>query len=75
MLNSFGVTRVLDLAIAVKLALYESANEFIERKKEGRNLPVICAACPGLVDYFEAAHTLLLPNLSTVKSPQQVRVH
>lgn len=74
MLNSFGVTRILDLSIAVKLSLQESAIEFIKRKKEGSNLPVICSACPGLVDYLEAAHTQLLPHLSTIKSPQQVRI-
>ena len=50
----------------------EEANEFIERFKENKYLPMITSCSPGWVKYIEMNYPELLPHLSTCKSPHQM---
>jgi iron only hydrogenase large subunit-like protein len=70
--KSLGADLVCDLSIVEDLTLLECQKEFVIRHKEGR-LPLLASACPGWVCYTEKTHgSWLLPNLSTVVSPQQL---
>ncbi|XP_015787839.1 cytosolic Fe-S cluster assembly factor narfl [Tetranychus urticae] len=69
--HSIGVDYVYDLTFARHISLIESQKEFIERKKSGT--ATLTSICPGFVCYVEKTHgDLLIPYLSTVKSPQQI---
>eukprot|EP00800_Vazella_pourtalesii_P000732 TRINITY_DN1063_c0_g1_i2.p1 TRINITY_DN1063_c0_g1~~TRINITY_DN1063_c0_g1_i2.p1 ORF type:complete len:457 (-),score=109.27 TRINITY_DN1063_c0_g1_i2:570-1940(-) len=74
MFRSFGVTYVFDSSFARSFSLMETANEFISRFKLGETqLPLLASSCPGWICYAEKTHgDLVLPFISTAKSPQQV---
>ncbi|XP_049764679.1 probable cytosolic Fe-S cluster assembly factor CPIJ010948 [Schistocerca cancellata] len=76
--KSQGADLVLDMRLAEDIVLIESQKEFIDRYKKAENgtsecLPVLASTCPGWVCYAEKTHgPLVLPYMSSVKSPQQV---
>ena len=74
MFRSFGVSFVFDSSFARSFSLIETANDFISRFKAGETrLPLLASSCPGWICYAEKTHgDLVLPLISTAKSPQQV---
>ncbi len=68
-LKMLGVDYVFDTAFGADLTTISEAYEFIERLKNGNNLPMLNSCCPAFVKYIENFHQELLPNLSTAKTP------
>lgn len=71
-LKRLGFNRVFDTNTGADFTIMEEANEFIERFKENKNLPMITSCSPGWVKYIEMNYPELLPHLSTCKSPHQM---
>lgn len=69
-----GAILVLDEGYFRQLSLIESSKEFqdsFNRRKD--KLPILTSACPGWICYAEKTHgNLIVPHLSSVKSPQQI---
>ncbi|KAG8506366.1 Cytosolic iron-sulfur assembly component 3 [Galemys pyrenaicus] len=75
--KKLGADRVLDTAFARNFSLLESQREFVRRFRgqpgAQQPLPVLSSACPGWICYAEKVHgSVLVPHLSTARSPQQV---
>ncbi|XP_007955657.1 cytosolic iron-sulfur assembly component 3 [Orycteropus afer afer] len=75
--KKIGVHYVFDTAFSRNFSLIESQREFVQRFRNQADpkqaLPVLAAACPGWICYAEKTHGgVLLPHLSTARSPQQV---
>ena len=71
-LKKLGFDKVFDTNTGADFTIMEEANEFIERFKENKNLPMITSCSPGWVKYIEMNYPELLPHLSTCKSPHQM---
>ncbi len=71
-LKVLGFDKVFDTSYAADLTVIEEANEFLNRKMTGENLPLFTSCCPAWVKYSEQYHPELLNNLSSCKSPQQM---
>jgi NADH-quinone oxidoreductase subunit G len=71
-LKMLGFNQVFDTSFAADLTVIEETHEFINRKKEGKNIPLFTSCCPGWVKYAEQNFPDLLDNLSTCRSPQQM---
>ncbi|KAL1453648.1 hypothetical protein WDU94_009974 [Cyamophila willieti] len=69
-----GVDLILDVGLAHCFTLLELESEFIERFRTGQQGgPLFSSECPGWICYAEKSHgDFILPNISRVKSPQQV---
>lgn len=70
-----GFKAMLDVTVMRDLALVESTQEFLSVLSAGNKsqLPFLISACPGWVCYAEKTHgELIVPHLSTTKSPQQL---
>jgi len=78
-LNDFGVSQTRDLTPFRDLCLNETLNEFVQHHERMKNeqsakRTLLCSSCPGFVCYAEKTHgDLLVPKLSKVRSPQQIR--
>ncbi|XP_006897523.1 PREDICTED: cytosolic Fe-S cluster assembly factor NARFL [Elephantulus edwardii] len=75
--KKLGVHYVFDTAFSRNFSLIESQCEFLQRfrsqKDGGQSLPLLTSACPGWICYAEKTHGhVVLPHLSTARSPQQV---
>lgn len=86
--QELGVKHVFDTTDSRDLSLVETAAEFLARYRAAKSqptgngntsstgsnvLPMMASACPGWVCYAEKTHgRLVLPNISTAKSPQAV---
>lgn len=71
-LRRLGFDKVFDTNFGADLTIMEESNEFIERLKKGRNLPMITSCSPGWVKYCEHYYPEMTENLSSCKSPQQM---
>ena len=71
-LRALGFDQVYDTSFAADLTVIEEANEFINRKLAGENLPQFTSCCPAWVKFAEQYYPSLLGNLSSCKSPQQM---
>lgn len=75
-LRDLGVHHVLETSFAKDIALIQNGIEFLTRYKDnekGSHLPMLTSSCPGWICYAEKTYgDLLIPLISTVKSPQQV---
>jgi len=71
-LKQMGFDQIYDTSFAADLTVLEEGTEFLERKKEGRGIPMFTSCCPGWVKYAEQYFPDLLPNLSSCRSPQQM---
>ncbi len=71
-LKRLGFDKVFDTNTGADFTIMEEANEFIERFKENKYLPMITSCSPGWVKYIEMNYPELLPHLSTCKSPHQM---
>ncbi|MFH1175230.1 MAG: [FeFe] hydrogenase, group A [bacterium] len=67
-----GFDIVFDTSVAADLTTIEEADELIERLETGENLPMFTSCCPAWVKYVEFYHPELIPNLTTVRSPQMI---
>ena len=71
-LKRLGFDGVYDMNLTADLTIMEEATEFLERMKEGKNLPLITSCSPGWIKYCEHYFPEFTDNLSTCKSPQQM---
>ncbi len=71
-IKRLGVNKVYDTNFGADLTIMEESNEFLQRFKENKNLPIITSCSPGWVNYCEYYYPELLTNLSTCKSPHQM---
>ena len=71
-LKRLGFDIVFDTAFGADITTIEVANELETRLNENNNLPLLSSCCPSWVQYIEEFYPELIPNLSIVKSPQQI---
>lgn len=71
-IKALGFEGVYDMNLTADLTIMEEATEFLERMKEGKNLPLITSCSPGWIKYCEHYFPEFTDNLSTCKSPQQM---
>ena len=71
-MKALGFDGVYDMNLTADLTIMEEATEFLERFKEGKNLPLITSCSPGWVKYCEHYFPEFTDNLSSCKSPQQM---
>jgi iron-only hydrogenase group A len=71
-LRKIGFSKVYESSFAADVNIIEMAEEFIKRFEKGENLPLITGDCPAWIKYAEQFTPGILPNISTVKSPQQI---
>ncbi len=70
-LRQLGADVVLDTNVTADLVVMEEGTELLDRLRRGSRLPLITSCSPGWVNFVEKNYPQRLPNLSTVKSPQQ----
>lgn len=70
-LKRLGFDYVFDLSLANDIYQKELAKELLKSKKEGRGA-LISSFCPSVVKLIEQSYPELVPNLSQIKSPQQI---
>lgn len=68
-LKKIGFDYVFDLNVGADITTIEETEEFIERFESKKGLPMFTACCPAWVRYVEIFHHLLIPHLTTTKSP------
>ncbi|XP_067390456.1 cytosolic iron-sulfur assembly component 3 isoform X1 [Emydura macquarii macquarii] len=76
-LKTLGVHYVFDTTFSRNFSLLECQREFVRRfrrqAEDKKALPMLASACPGWICYAEKTHgSLVIPYISTTKSPQQV---
>jgi len=71
-LRRLGFDKVFDTSFSADLTIWEEANEFLARKKNGGALPMFTSCCPAWVKMAEHHFPELLDNISTCRSPQQM---
>lgn len=67
-----GFDEVYDTNFGADLTVTEEANEFIEKFKAGKNLPLFTSCCPAWVKYCEQKHPELMENVSSCRSPMEM---
>ena len=70
-LKKIGFDKVIDTVFSADLTVIEEGNEFLERLKAGKNLPLLTSCCPAWVKYCEEKHPEFFESISTCRSPQQ----
>jgi len=69
-LKQLGVAHVLDTTFSADLIVMEEASELLQRLETGaKNMPMFTSCCPGWVRYAQLFYPMLVPNISTTKSP------
>ncbi|MFA5013246.1 MAG: [FeFe] hydrogenase, group A [Candidatus Paceibacterota bacterium] len=71
-LKKAGADKVFDVSVAADVTTVEEANELIERVTGKKVLPMFTSCCPAWVKYVEFYYPELIPNLTTVRSPQTI---
>ena len=69
--KSLGAEYVFDTSFSRDFSLLEMCYEFIDHYNS-KNLPILSSSCPGFICYAEKTTPEILPNISKVKSPQQI---
>lgn len=72
LLREIGFDKVFDINFAADLTVVEEGEEFLERLKANKNLPLITSCCPGWVDFAKKFFPEFLNNISSTKSPQEM---
>ena len=67
-----GFDRVYDTCFGADFTVVEEGREFLERRKNGANLPMFTSCCPAWVKFAEQYYPDYLTNLSPCRSPQQM---
>lgn len=71
-LKKLGFAKVFDVSTAADFTTIEEANELVERITQKKVLPMFTSCCPAWVKYLEFYRPDLIPNLTSVKSPQNI---
>ncbi len=71
-LHRMGVDHVFDTSYTADLTIMEETAEFLERVKEGKNLPLMTSCCPAWVKFVDNEFPEFKPNISSCRSPQQM---
>jgi len=71
-LRKIGFNKVFDASFGADINTIEVASQLVKRINENKCLPMLSSCCPAWVKYVEQSHADLIPNLATVKSPQQI---
>lgn len=71
-LRKIGFNLIFDTNFSADLTIMEEATEFLERLKEGKNLPLFTSCCPAWIKYLESTHPDMLNHLSSCKSPMSM---
>jgi NADH-quinone oxidoreductase subunit G/NADP-reducing hydrogenase subunit HndD len=71
-LRRMGFNKVFKTAFAAYIMLIQMAEELIDRMEKNERLPILSSNCPAFVKYIEQTYPDLIPNLSVIKSPQQI---
>lgn len=71
-LRKMGFDEVFDTSFGADITVLEESKEFLERLKEGKNLPIITSCCPAWIQYCEKKHPELMENVSTCRSPMEM---
>jgi len=71
-LKKLGFDKVFDVNMAADLTTVEEAKELVWRVTEKKPLPMFTSCCPGWIRYLEFYRPDLIPNITTVKSPQNM---
>jgi NADP-reducing hydrogenase subunit HndD len=71
-LKKLGFDKVFDVNMAADLTTVEEAKELVWRVTEKKPLPMFTSCCPGWMRYLEFYRPDLIPNITTVKSPQNM---
>lgn len=71
-LKKIGVDKVFDVSVGADFTTIEEAKELLERIKENKKMPLFTSCCPAWVKFVEFYHPELIPNLTTVRSPQMI---
>ncbi|MCK5044372.1 [FeFe] hydrogenase, group A [Candidatus Parcubacteria bacterium] len=69
-IKELGVDKVFDVCVGADITTIEESLELIERLESKKNLPMFTSCCPAWVRFIESYHPELVPNLTTVRSPQ-----
>jgi len=71
-LRKMGFDRIFKTAFAADIMILQMAEELSNRLEKNDRLPMLSSNCPAFVKYIEQTHPDLIPNLSVIKSPQQI---
>ena len=71
-LKRLGFNKVFDTNTGADFTIMEEANEFIERLKSNKPMPMITSCSPGWVKYIEMNYPEVLGHLSSCKSPHEM---
>jgi len=71
-LRRYGFDKVFETSFGADLMIMEQTRIFQERKKDGKDMPLITSSCPAWIHYAEQYYPELLPYISPLKSPQQM---
>ena len=71
-LRRIGFDKVFTTGIGTDLCITEIAGQLSERIEQKADTPVYISTCPAWVKYAEQFIPSLIPQLSSVKSPQQI---
>lgn len=71
-LRKIGFEKVFSTGVGTDICITEIAQQLKERIEKNTGEPLFISACPAWVKYAEQYMPELIPNLSSVKSPQQL---
>jgi iron-only hydrogenase group A len=71
-LRRYGFDHVLETSFGAELMMMEQVEILKERVEEENEWPLMTSSCPAWVQYVEQSYPELIPNLSPLKSPQQI---
>ena len=71
-IKALGIEHVFDVCVGADMTTMEEATELIERLEDDKPLPMFTSCCPAWVKYLEFYRPDLIPNLTTVRSPQVI---
>ena len=71
-LKRLGFDKVFDTNIGADFTIMEETTEFINRVKNGKDLPIITSCCPAWVRFMEMEYPEMIKYLSTCKSPHEM---
>ncbi|MBU0722173.1 [FeFe] hydrogenase, group A [Patescibacteria group bacterium] len=69
-LRQLGFNYVFDVNFGADITTMVEAEELLKKIKSGSCLPMLTSCCPAWVKYIEFYRPDLIPNLTTVRSPQ-----
>lgn len=72
LLKKVGFNKVFDVNFGADLTIVEESKEFLNRLKDGKNLPLFTSCCPSWVEYAHKFYPELKQNISSCKSPQMM---